>query len=164
MFEDVFHESLRGLDGGPLWSENVDMNARSLVIALAVAAAAFPVTLLTRPAGSARPPDDVLPLFAVLFLAESIAFGAGVAYLVSARRTLFGPGIAPLRRAVAWSVAYLLLAPWPHDYLHGLAEINGVFNWPALAAIEYAFHFGIVPIGVLVAAFLLRSRDVPRTA
>ncbi len=140
------------------------MNAGSVIIALAVAAPAFAFRLLTRPAGSPVPPDDVLPLFAALALAESLAFGAGVAYVLSARRTLFGQGIPTLTRAVAWSVAYLLLAPWPHDYLHDHVHINGVFNWPALAGIEYVFHLGIVPVGVLVGAYLLRSKGMQPTA
>lgn len=140
------------------------MTARSIVMAIAVAIPAFAITLLTRPAGSDRPPDTILPLFALLFLAESIAFGAGVVYVISARRTLFGEGIPALTRAVAWCVAYLLLAPWPHDYLHGLVHINGVFDWPALAGIELAFHLGVVPIGVVVATYLARSQLRQRAA
>ena len=59
-------------------------------------------------------------------------------------------------------LGYLLLAPWPHDYLHRITHINGVFNWTALAGIEYVFHFGIVPVGVLVGTYLLRAREVRR--
>lgn len=144
--------------------DNNDMTARSTVIAIAVAIPAFAITLLTRPAGSDRPPDAILPLFAVLFLAESIAFGAGVAYVIHSRRSLFGGRIPALTRAVAWCVAYLLLAPWPHDYLHSLVHINGVFDWPALVGIEYAFHFGVVPIGVIVGAHLAQSKLTHRAA
>lgn len=138
------------------------MNVGSIVIALAAAAAAFAVGVFARPAGSPVPQADVFPLFAGLLLLESIAFGAGVAYVVRARRALFGVGIGALERAVSWSVAYLLLAPWPHDYLHALTHINGVYNWPALAGIEYVFHFGIVPVGVLVAAYLMRTGQLRR--
>ncbi len=84
------------------------MNARAVFITLVVAVPTSAITLLTRPAGSPRPPDEVLPFFAILFLAESVAFGAGIAYLVSARRKLLGAGTAPLQRAIAWSVGYLL--------------------------------------------------------
>jgi hypothetical protein len=87
-----------------------------------------------------------------------------VAYVVRARSALFGTGIAALERSVAWSVAYLLLAPWPHDYLHALTHIDGVYNWPALAGIEYVFHLGIVPVGVLVGAYVLHAREVSRAA
>lgn len=138
------------------------MNKGSIVIALAAATAVFAVALLTTPAGADVPPADVFPLFALLLMLESLAFGVGVAYVVRARRTLVGPGIAALQRSVAWSVAYLLLAPWPHDYLHRITHINGVFNWPALAGIEYVFHFGIVPIGLVVAAFMLRTGQLRR--
>lgn len=143
-------------------SENVAMNAGSIVIALAAGAAAFAVGVLARPAGSPVPPPDVFPLFAGLVVLEAIAFGAGVAYVVRTRRTLVGAGIGALDRAVAWSVAYLLLAPWPHDYLHALTHIDGVYNWPALAGIEFVFHLGIVPVGVLVGAYLMRTGQLRR--
>lgn len=133
------------------------MNITSIVIALAAAVASFFFALVTTPAGSLTPPDDVFPLVAVLFVLESVAFGVGVAYVVRARRRLFGPGIAPLERAVALGVAYLLLAPWPHDYLHRATYINGVFNWSALVGIEYVFHLGVVPVGLVVAAYLMRK-------
>jgi hypothetical protein len=138
------------------------VNIGSIVIALAAAVAVFAFALVTTPAGADVPPDNVFPLFAVLLMLESLAFGVGVAYVVRARRTLFGPEIGALERGVAWCVAYLLLAPWPHDYLHRITHINGVFNWPALAGIEYVFHFGIVPVGVLVAAYLIRTGQLRR--
>jgi hypothetical protein len=140
------------------------MKIGSIIIALAVGAAAFAVAVIARPAGSPVPPPDIFPLFAVLTVLESIAFGAGVAYVARARRVLIGGGTRPLDRAVAWSVGYLLLAPWPHDYLHALTLINGVFAWPAIAGIEYVFHLGVVPVGVLVGAYLLRARKLTLSA
>ena len=134
------------------------MNITSIVIAFVVAAAAFAIGAFARPAGTATPPAEVFPVFAVLVLLESVAFGAGVAYVVRQRRKLFGTGIAPLDRAIAWSVAYLLLAPWPHDYLHAVTHINGVYDWPALAGIEFVFHLGVVPVGLVVAAYVTRTR------
>ena len=64
-----------------------------------------------------------------------------------------------LERAIAGCVVYLLLAPWPHDRLRQFADFNGVYNWPFLAAIEYVFHLGIVPVGLLVAVYLVRTRS-----
>lgn len=58
---------------------------------------------------------------------------------------------------MGWCIAYLLLAPVIHDYLHRVTYVNGVWNWPALAGIEYAFHFGIVPVGLIVGAHLMRA-------
>ena len=134
------------------------MKLTSLLIALVTAAGAFSITLVALPEGALTPPDEVFPLFAVLVALESLAFGVGTAYVLRARSTLFGGGIAPLERAVAWCVAYLLLAPWPHDWLHRLTHINGVYNWPALAGIEYVFHLGVVPVGLVIAAYVTRTR------
>ena len=139
-------------------SENGDMNITSIVIALITAAAAFVVGAFARPAGAVTPPAEIFPLFAVLVLLESVALGAGVAYVIGRWRKLLGPGTAPLDRAVTGSIGYLLLAPWPHDYLHALTHIDGVFNWPALAGIEYVFHLGVVPVGLVVAAYVTRTR------
>lgn len=134
------------------------MNIASILIAFVVAAAAFAVGAFARPAGAATPPSEIFPLFAVLILLESVAFGAGVAYVTRGSRKLLGPGTPLLDRAVAGSIAYLLLAPWVHDYFHALTLINGVFNWPALAGIEYVFHLGVVPVGLVVAAHVARTR------
>ena len=136
------------------------MKIASIVIALVTAAAAFAVGAFARPAGAATPPAEVFPLFAVLVLLESVAFGAGVAYVIRVWRRLLGSGTAPLDRALVGSVAYLLLAPWVHDYFHALTLIDGVFNWPALAGIEYVFHLGVVPVGLVVAAYLRRTRSL----
>lgn len=134
------------------------MNITSIVIALVTAAVAFAIGAFARPAGAATPPAEIFPVFAILILLESVAFGAGVAYVIRAWRRLLGPGTAPLNRGLLASVAYLLLAPWVHDYLHALTLVNGVFNWPALAGIEYVFHLGVVPVGLVVAAYLARTR------
>ena len=136
------------------------MNIASIVIALVTSAAAFAVGAFARPAGAPTPPAEIFPLFAVLVLLESVALGAGVAYVMRRWRKLVGPGTAPLDRALMASIAYLLLAPWPHDYLHALTHIDGVFNWPALAGIEYVFHLGVVPVGLVVAAYVTRTRTL----
>lgn len=151
-----------GLDGPRKPSDKARMKIASIIIALAVAAIAFAIGSFMRPAGSDAPPPEVLPIFALLILLESLAFGAGVAYVIRQRRRLLGAGIPPLERAIAWSVAYLLLAPWPHDYLHAVTHVNGVFNWPALAGIEFVFHLGIVPVGILIGAHVLRAREADR--
>lgn len=135
------------------------MNITSIVIAVVTAAAAFAVGAFARPAGAATPPAEIFPVFAVLLLLESVAFGAGVAYVIRARR-LLSAGTASLDKALVVGIAYLLLAPWVHDYFHALTLINGVFNWPALAGIEYVFHLGVVPVGLVVAAYAMRTRGL----
>jgi len=133
------------------------MKTTSILIALAVAATVFSISLFAQPAGALTPPPDIFPVFAVLTVLESLAFGAGVAYVLQMRRRLFAGGFPPLQRAVAWAIAFLLLAPWPHDSLHRIADINGVMNWPFLAVIEFIFHLGIVPVGLIVGAYMLRA-------
>lgn len=136
------------------------MRVGSIVIAGVVATVVFAVGVLARPSGSAVPPAEVFPLFGGLLFFESVAFGAGVSYVWSSRRMLFAAAVPPLERAAAWCIAYLLLAPWPHDFLHALTLIDGIFNWPALAGIEYVFHLGVVPVGLVVAAYVARTRAI----
>jgi hypothetical protein len=137
--------------------EKEHMNRTSVAIALVFAVVTF-VIAATQPPGALTPPPDAFPLFAVLLALESIAFGIGVAYVVRNRETLFGAGTPGVQRAVAFAIAYLLLAPWPHESLHRMSLANGIadMNWFFLAGIEYAFHFGIVPIGLLFAAYAVR--------
>lgn len=133
------------------------MNRTSIVIGLVFGVLTFAIGLML-PAGALTPPADAFPLFAVLLVLESIAFGVGVAYVFRTRETLFGARTPGVERAVAFAIAYLLLAPWPHDSLHRLQLANGYadMNWYFLAGIEYAFHFGVVPVGLLLAAYAVR--------
>jgi len=139
------------------------VSGQSILLAFVVAGAALALALFGLPPGAFQPPDSALPFFAPLVVLESIAFGVGVAYAARSRNVLFRRGRPALERAVAACVAYLLLAPWPHDRLHQFANFNGVYNWPFLAGIEYVFHLGIVPVGLLVAAYLRRMRT-PRAS
>jgi hypothetical protein len=149
------------------WPQRLDARAHArdngrvngkwpITIALVTAAIVFAFSAAAPPVGGLTPPADVFPLFALLTLLESVAFGVGVAFVVSQRATLFGSATAPLRRAVYFAIAYLFLAPWPHDWLHRITYVNGAFDWLPLAGIEYVFHLGIVPIGIAVAVYAMR--------
>ena len=92
--------------------------------------------------------------------ARSIIVAIGVAVPAFAVTLFARPAGAP----VPPDSILPLFAVWPHDYLHSLVHINGVFDWPALVGIEYAFHFGVVPIGVVVAAYLAQSKLTHRGA
>jgi hypothetical protein len=155
----LFTKPIPGLDSPVVERDKDPMNRTSIVIAFLSAATAFAVAAVVVPAGVLTPPADAFPIFALLLLLESIAFGIGVAYVVHARMTLFGPHTPALRRAIAFAIAYLVLAPWPHDSMHRLSLANGVanMNWFFLAGIEFIFHLGIVPIGLLVAVYALRG-------
>ena len=138
----------------------------SIVIAVVVAAAVFAIGVFVVPFGALTPPADAFPVFAVLLILESAAFGVGIAYVVRERMILVGAGTPALKRGVAIAIAYLFLAPWPHDALHRLSLVNGLagMNWFFLAGIEYVFHLGIVPIGFLLIAYALRGRRAVEVA
>lgn len=132
------------------------------MLSLVVAAAVFAIGAFVVPAGALAPPAGAFLVFAVLLILESAAFGVGIAYVVRERRALLGAGTSALQRGVAIAIAYLLLAPWPHDTLHRLSLENGLggMNWFFLAGIEYVFHLGIVPVGFLLIAYASRGRRV----
>ena len=98
-----------------------------------------------------QPTSAQLPLFILLNVAEVLAFGLGIAFLI------FG---YPLMRAVApaskrltsWaflSIAWLLVNWWPHDSLH---VANGM-NMGGLLVIEYVFHITLIIAGAILAYF-----------
>ena len=83
-----------------------------------------------------------IPLFIFLAAVESLAFGAGLAFLVTCWKEAAGNRLVFL--AVAWS----LISWWPHDNMH---KHNGL-DIQGLLVIEYVFHFTLI-----VAAFVIAS-------
>ncbi len=100
-----------------------------------------------------QPTADQLPWFVLLNVAESLAFGFGIAYLFFGypliRNVL--PASKNLTLAAHLSIAWLLFSWWPHDSLH---VANGL-NMTGLLAIEYGFHVTLMVAGVIVACFVL---------
>src|SRR6266536_5637848 len=99
MIRAVVQETRRDLDLEPRKGDKSTMNRTSILIALATAAVAFSIAIFGQPGTALTPPADAFPLFALLTLLEALAFGAGVAYVLRARRVLFAGGTAPLERA-----------------------------------------------------------------
>jgi hypothetical protein len=100
-----------------------------------------------------HPTGAQLPLFILLNLAEALAFGFGIAFLVFGYpfvRAIL-PGAKGLTLAAHLSIAWLLFSWWPHDSLH---VANGL-NLNGLLVIEYAFHFTLMAAGVILAYFLI---------
>lgn len=108
-----------------------------------------------------QPTDAQLPLFVLLNVAEVLAFGLGIAFL------LFGypvmQTIAPASKRLTFlaflSIAWLLFNWWPHDSLH---VANGM-NLNGLLVIEYVFHVTLMVAGAILAYFffaLVRQRAV----
>jgi len=105
------------------------------------------------PTGSPTPTSAQLPLFILLNIAEGLAFGLGVSFLVFGYPMVraISPASAGLTRAAHISIAWLLANWWPHDSLH----MHNGLNLGGLLGIEYAFHITLMIAGVIVAYFFL---------
>ena len=109
-----------------------------------------------RPAdGSPEPSSAQLPFFLVLGLAEAVAFGFGVAFLLFGypwmRAASAGQASRRLTRAAHISIAWLLLNWWSHDSFH---IANGL-NLSGLLLIEYAYHITLMTAGAITAAWFI---------
>jgi len=107
-----------------------------------------------RPTPTVAPPSGaLLPLFILLNIAEALAFGLGIAFL------LFGyplvrdvaPVSAGLARGAHLSIAWLLINWWPHDSLH----LHVGLNLGSLIVVEYVFHITLMLAGVVLAYFFM---------
>jgi hypothetical protein len=92
-------------------------------------------------------------LLLVLNIAEALAFGLGISFLVFGYPTVRAISRVSigLTRAAHFAIAWLLLNWWVHDSLHihvGM-QLNG------LLVIEYGFHVTLMIAGVILATFFL---------
>jgi hypothetical protein len=113
-----------------------------------------PLGSFWRPSPDVPPPTGAqLPLFILLNVAEVLAFGTGVSFLIFGypvvQRVL--PQSKGLSFAAYLSIAWLLANWWPHDSLH---IANGT-DVGGLLAIEYTFHVTLIVAGVILAYFFL---------
>ncbi|MFD0358621.1 hypothetical protein ACFVHW_33535, partial [Streptomyces sp. NPDC127110] len=104
-------------------------------------------------------PNPWAALFWILYLCESLAFGAGVVFLFSGRRPMLaqrrGRGITT---AAHLAIAYLLIAWWPQDNLYRLAAKQ---DWPRQAALVYAFNVPLMVAALVVAVYATRKPVSP---
>jgi hypothetical protein len=131
-----------------------------LIVTLVLAVIAFlaspngPLGGFWRPSADfPQPTDAQLPLFILLNVAEALAFGFGISFLIFGyplMQTIL-PASKRLTLAAHLSIAWLLFSWWPHDSLH---VANGL-NLSGLLVIEYAFHVTLMVAGVILAYFLL---------
>jgi len=139
-----------------------------LVLTLALAVIAFlaspngPLGGFWRPSADfPQPTDAQLPLFILLNVAESLAFGFGISFLIFGyplMQTIL-PASKGLTLAAYLSIAWLLLSWWPHDSLH---VANGL-NMNGLLVIEYVFHVTLMVAGAILVYYflaLVRQRAV----
>src|SRR5574342_941149 len=131
---------------------------KAVLVALVFAVPAF----LTEPHGplggfwapSADMPQATgiqAPLFMILGIAEAVAFGLGISFLLFGYSTIHdrAPMSASLARAAHLSIFWLLANWWAHDslHVHNGMELNG------LLAIEYGVHVTLILAGVTLARF-----------
>jgi hypothetical protein len=131
-----------------------------LVVTLVLAVIAFvaspngPLGTFWRPSAAVPDPAGIqLPLLVLLNIAEVIAFGLGVSFLIFGYPLVRSVLTASkgLTFAAYLSIGWLLANWWPHDSLHianGL-DLNG------LIAIEYGFHITLMMAGAILAYFFL---------
>lgn len=138
---------------------------RWMVVVTAVVGALAVMLSGGSPIGAAlwSPSPDIVPtgiqgpLLTIVTVLESLAFGLGVAILAlgwpSIKRRLSGSkGWAA---AAFGSFAWLFLSPWIHDNLH----IHYGHGLDAVIALNYLFHWGLVPFVGIILVAVLRSRS-----
>lgn len=103
--------------------------------------------------GGPSPEGMQIPLFIVLGLAEAVAFGFGVAFLLFGYPSMLAAGPAPalLTRAAHVSIAWWLLNWWSHDSFH---VANGP-NLGGLLVIEYGYHVTLMIAAAIASAWFM---------
>ena len=131
-----------------------------LVVTLVLAVVAFlaspngPLGGFWRPSADFPVPTNTqVPFFVLLNVAESLAFGLGISFLIFGyslmQKTL--PASKGLTFAAYLCIGWLLSSWWPHDSLH---VANGM-NLSGLLEIEYGFHVTLMIAGGILAFFFL---------
>ncbi len=143
------------------------MNIKFKVIAVIVVGTVLAFgssQVLWPPPPGFNPPANLLPFFVILGLVESLAFGAGVAFLIFGFPLIARTGVGSL---TAWGgylgIAWSLVNWWAHDGFH---RVNGL-RFVGLLWIEYAFHITLILGGLLSVYFFLSvarsvGNEVPR--
>lgn len=148
------------------------MRTSATFLIIAVPASILGILLLpTAPLGQAiwppapgpAPTGGALVALAFAGIVSAIAFGAGIAFLVTGRRAL--AAAAPQSRGLA-TMAYLSIAwglvSWvPHAALH---QSTAAGDFGRLVAIEYAFHLTLIAAAGILALFFVRVLQAPRRA
>jgi hypothetical protein len=131
--------------------------SKKYVVALTVGLA-IPAFVLSRviwpdPPGAPVPPRGLLPFLIVPAVFESLAFGAGIAFLVAAGRGLLGNthgrGLAVAAYA---SAGWALVSWWPHSNMH---RVNTSFQ--GLVVIDWTFHLTLIAGAAVIGVFLYRT-------
>jgi hypothetical protein len=141
------------------------VSPKFIVVALLVAILGF-LTEAHGPFGTfwAPAPDmptpvgGQIPLFMFLGVAEALALGVSVSFLLFGYSALKMEAVSPsLARAAHLSIVWLLGNWWAHDSLHQHIGMN--LN--GLLRIEYGFHITLIIAGLTLVRFFLALTRVP---
>jgi hypothetical protein len=123
----------------------------AIVVALVCFAATFLLTGVVWPyaEGGPQPSGVQLPLFIILGVLDSLAFGVGVAFLLYGYPLVRRLGQGRLAWATYLSIAWSLVSWWPHSNMH---RVNGE-NIAGLLAIDYGFHATLMLATYIVLRF-----------
>ena len=137
-----------------------------VVITLLVAAIGFlteangPLGTFWAPAADMPSPAGAqIPLFMLLGVAEALALGVAVSFLLFGYRALrMNATVSPsLARGTHLSITWLLGNWWAHDSLHQHIGMN----LSGLLRIEYGFHITLIIAGMTLVRFFLAVTRIP---
>ena len=137
-----------------------------VVVTLLVAILGFlteasgPFGMFWAPASDIPPAVGVqIPLFMFLGVAEALALGVSVSFLLFGYSGLkMNAAVSPaLARGTHLSIVWLLGNWWAHDSLH---QHNGM-NLNGLLRIEYGFHITLIIAGLTLVRFFLAVARTP---
>ena len=132
--------------------------AAALVLIAGGAVAALLLTDLLWPGSTdlSVVPSPWAGLFRVLYVAECLSFGIGIAFLFLGRPALARLGRpAGLTTLAYLAIAWLLVAWWPQDNFYRLAAKT---DWPRQAALVFGFNVTLMIAAAILAAFAATSR------
>ncbi len=122
-----------------------------IVVTVVFALISFFLTpvLWPHPVGMTMPPMNLLPLYILLGVLESVIFGIGISFL------MFGYPLVKKasEKTKPWSwlvyiaIAWMLVSWWPHDNLHMIIGLD----MSRLVWLEYGFHVTLMIAGLIIA-------------
>jgi hypothetical protein len=123
------------------------------IVVIAIASIAVSLVLF-KPNLPAALPEAAVPFVLGLKVAEGLALGAGIAFLILGYPLLKRAGQS---RTLTWcaylATAWCLVNWWLHDNLHLVAGVGNVW---AILGIEYAFHVTLMLAAGVLAIFYFR--------
>jgi hypothetical protein len=129
----------------------------ALTIGLGIPAFVLARVIWPSPPGAKAPPTNLLPFLMVPAVFESLAFGAGVAFLIAGGRALARLGQPRWLTLAAYaSVGWTLVGWWPHSNMH-----RANTSLQGLAAIDWTFHITTIVAASVIGVFVYRMINRP---